>query len=413
MNPDHNPAPPHDGADTLFDANLRSIGMRTAQVPAPSEAQLQSWRTNDSHQPLHLAGESHPRRRPRWLAWGTAMAACIAAGAVILLQPWGNKVEASTIISGLRTKEFGGVNILFDHVVSQGTTIDGLIQMRLKDPISIDRLDDPKAVDANARLGIAYGKFTLTSIDAPTGTPGGVINAEGAITPTSGWMFIRASDAAAKQLAESNPIAAPMAEMAQHGMVLNIGGLDERFFDGLTAMVCPAPATSGGLHTSIQRLPDGHGAVSIGMRLHPAGGESAEQLQRLIGLAKRVLSGKARQGELEQMKSTLQNDFSQHATVQTLGANRYLLTTDLPAAADTSDSSGGTLRVLYEQSGGVLWAELTNMPDAKGTIRIEFDGKEIPAELLAYERLVDTGRTNYLDLRVVMRMFMPPLLRLW
>ncbi len=396
----------HDEADALFDANLRQFGSRIGPVPARSA--------------LTLAGtDAAPttKRRPRWLAWGSAMAACIAAGVVIFSQPWGNSVQASTIISGLRTKEFGGVNILFDHVSSQGTTVDGVVRMRLKDPISIDRLDDPKAMESSARLGVAYGKFTLTSDGGPAGGAPSVIDAEGALTPGSGWMYVRASDAAARQLSEGNPMAGAMVEMAQHGMVLNVGGLDERFFEGLSAMVCPGSAQSGGLHTSVERTPDGHGKVSIGMQLGAPGNPSAEQFRRLIGLARMVLSGKARQSELEQMRSTLQNDFSQKSAVQTLGAGRFLLTTALPgppeAAPGGTGAAGGTLRVLYEQSGGVRWAEMSNMPGATGTIRVEFESEPIDASLLAYERLVQTGTTNYLDLRVVMRMFMPPLLRAW
>jgi hypothetical protein len=416
----NNDTPPthHDEADTFLDANLRSIGARTGPVPAPTESQVKQWRTAPARPALSLTSDPAPiaRRRPRWLAWGTAMAACIAAGAVILLQPLGNKVEASTIISGLRTKQFGGLNIVFDHVASQGTTIDGVVRMRLKEPISIERLDDPKAIESNARLGVAYGKFTLTTSDNPTGGLDSVIDAEGALTPGNGWMYIRASDRAAKELAAGNPMAGAVAGMAQHGMVMNIGGLDERFFEGLNAMVAGGPQSSsaGGLHTSIERDADGHGKVSVGMRLGGQGAPSADQLKRMIGLARMVLSGKARQNELEQMRSMIQNDFAQKATVQTLGAGRFMLTTNLPAPPEEpSATSGGTLRVLYEQSGGVTWAEITSMPNTTGTIRIEFDSDPIDPTLLAYERLVQTGTTNYLDLRVIMRMFMPPLLRSW
>ncbi|HMN39961.1 MAG TPA: hypothetical protein PKE29_03890 [Phycisphaerales bacterium] len=409
MNPheNDNPTPRHDEADALFDANLRAFGTKIGPLPA--------------HAALRLAGTQavapRPARHPRWLAWGSAMAACIAAGAVIFSQPWGNRVEASTIIGGLRTKEFGGVNIVFDRVSSQGTTIDGVVRMRLKDPISIDRLDDPKAIDSNARLGAAYGKFTLTSDPIADGGEPSVIDAEGSLTPASGWMYVRASDGAARQMAEGNPMAGAVAGLAQHGVVLNIGSLDDRFFDGLNAMVCPASRQSsdlGGLHTSVERTADGHGKVSVGLRVPTPGSPSAEQFSRLIGYARMVLSGKARQNELEQMRSMLQNDFAQKATVQTLGAGRFLLTTNLPPPSEGASAvSGGMLRVLYEQSGGVRWAEFSGMPDTAGTIRVEFDSEPIDPSLLGYERLVNTGTTNYLDLRVIMRMFMPPLLRAW
>ncbi len=401
---DHDNPTRHDEADALFDSNLRAFGQKIGPLPSRAALRIAPAETT-----------ARPARRSRWLAWGSAMAACIAAGAVIFSQPWGNTVEASTIIGGLRSKEFGGLNIVFDKVSSEGTTIDGVVRMRLKEPISIDRLDDPRAIDANARLGAAYGRFTLTSTDAAIGGEPSVIDAEGAITPASGWMFIRASDGAARQIAEGNPSAGAVAGLAQHGVVLNIGSLDDRFFDGLNAMVCPAHDHSsihGGLHTSVEQSGDGHGKVSVGMRVGAPGSPSAEQLTRLIGYARMILSGKARQNELEQMRAMLQNDFAQKASVQTLGAGRFLLTTNLPADPHTGSSvHGGTLRVLYEQSGGVRWAEFSNLPDATGLIRVEFDAEPIDPNLLAYERLVQTGTTNYLDLRLIMRMFMPPLLR--
>ena len=58
------------------------------------------------------------------------------------------------------------------------------------------------------------------------------------------------------------------------------------------------------------------------------------------------------------------------------------------------------------------WAEIINMRDTTGTIRIEFDAEEIDPALLQYDRLVETGKTNYLDLRQVMRFFMPVVKRM-
>ena len=66
-----------------------------------------------------------------------------------------------------------------------------------------------------------------------------------------------------------------------------------------------------------------------------------------------------------------------------------------------------TMLALVSLTAGVQWAEFSNMRDATGTVRFDFDSDPIDPALLAYERLVETGKTNYLDLRMVMRMFMP------
>jgi hypothetical protein len=306
-------------------------------------------------------------------------------------------------------------------VSSAGTTIDGTIYLRLKRAISLDRLDEPSVLEPGnpsheGDLGAAYGTFTVTTDDSVKGMAGARIDAEGALTPASGWMYLHTSDATASQLAAANPIAAGIAGMSKHGVIMNIGGLDDRFFDGLNAMMCPACTTSAGggpLHASVDRDADGHGKVSVGLSVGSAEHTpSAEQIKRFMSLARTIISGKARRGELDQMRAMLQDDFAQSARVQSMGNGRHLLSADLtdPQAPDQS----ATLRVLYEESGGVQWAELSNMRGATGAIRFDFVADPIDPSRLSYDRLVQTGTTNYLDLRVITRMFMPPaMVRLW
>jgi hypothetical protein len=419
------------GPDAHLDANLRAIGARMGALPSPSEAQIRSWRGERAADAPALrlseaaGGDSTVRtlrpRRSRWLAAGSAIAACVAIGTAIFLQPWGSTVQASTIINGLRNKTFGGVNLRFDHVSSRGTTVDGMIRVRLDTPVSIETLDDAHALDGKDHFGAAYGKFTITTDDTVPGWAGGRIEAEGALTRGSGWMYLLASDKTVKQLAAAEPRAMGLASMAGTGVLLNIGGVDEPFFEGLHAMMCPGECAGGpmgktGLHASVQTTPDGHGTVSVGMSARVPGepggrnAPSMEQMQRFASLARMLLSGKARQGELDQLKGMIQNDFAQQANVRKLSGGQYLLTADLPdpEAPAGATSPGATLRVCYEEAAGVQWAEIVNMRDTTGTVRIEFfDTDPIDPALLQYGRLVETGKTNYLDLRQVMRFFMP------
>ncbi len=433
MATDHNNTSPH-GPDAALDANLRAIGSRIGPMPAPTAEQICSWRNerDGAHSPrAQLAGaatgtaeladsspysiSSHVPHRSRWLAAGSALAACIAIAAVVIWQP-GATVQASTIINGLRSKTFGGVNIRFDNVASRGTTVDGFMRIRLDQPVSIETLDDADALKDKDHFGAAYGKFTITTDNTVPGWADGHIQAEGALTRGSGWMHILASDKTVKQLAAAEPRAIGLASMASSGVLLNIGGVDEPFFEGLNAIMCPAGCPSGtintpGLHASVKTNPDGHGTVSIGLgaRAPGAAAPSMEQMQRFASLARMLLSGKARQGELDQLKSMIQNDFAQQANVRKLPGGQFLLSADLPdPEAPTGDTTrGATLRVCYEEAAGVQWAEILNMRDTTGTIRIEFDGDAIDPALLQYDRLVETGKTNYLDLRQVMRFLMP------
>jgi hypothetical protein len=425
MNQHDIPPPRRDESDAMLDANLHALGARTGMVPAPSADELRAWRTNgaaaapalrlaesEGAAPARPPHSPHAWRRPRWVTMLTAAAACVAAAVGIFIQPWSSRVEASTIIKSLRAKDFGGMNIRFDHVSSAGTTIDGTIYLRLKRAISLDRLDEPGVLDPEnpgheGDLGAAYATFTVTTDDSVKGMSGARIDAEGALTPASGWMYLHTSDRTATQLSAASPIAAGLATMSQHGVIMNIGGLDDRFFDGLNAMMCPMAQDEGPIRAAVERDADGHGKVSVGMRLGVREhAPSAEQIRRFTSLARTIISGKARKGELDQMRTMLQDDFAQTASVQNLGNGRYLLSAELsdPRAA----GHAATLRSLYEESGGVQWAELSNMHGATGTIRFDFAADPIDPALLSYDRLVQTGTTNYLDLRMVMRMFMRP-----
>lgn len=424
-----NPNTNANSPDAALDANLRAVGSRVGSMPAPMAEQIRSWRGEQTSSPsLRLADsagaassatiDSHvlQPRRSRWLAAGSALAACIAVAAVVIWQP-GATVQASTIMNGLRNKTFGGVNIKFDHVASHGTAVDGFMRVRLDAPVSIDTLDDAHALDGKDHFGAAYGKFTITTDASVPGWADGRIEAEGALTRGSGWMYVQASDTTVKQLAAAEPRAMGLASMAGTGVLLNIGGVDEPFFEGLNAMMCPGACAGGamgksGLHASVNRTPDGHGTVTIGMAARTKNGASAssmDQMQRFASLARTLLSGKARQGELDQLKGMIQNDFAQQANVRRLPGGQFLLTADLPdpEAAAGTNTPGATLRVCYEEAAGVQWAEIVNMRDTTGTIRIEFDADSINPALLQYDRLVETGKTNYLDLRQVMRFFMP------
>ncbi len=414
----------HDERDAHMDANLRAVGAAVGRVPSPSAEQLRAWRENAPSVPALRITESTSTAQPtparptrsRWLAIGSGIAACIAGAAVIFFQPWGSTVQASTIIQKLRTRQFGGLNIRFDHVSSQGMTINGEARMRLKRPVSIDTMDSDRPLADRSNFGAAYGSFTLTSDSSAPSWAGVNIKAEGSLTPGNGWLYVSASDEAVQRIVAADPRAALPATLAAKGVLLDFGAIDDELLEGLHAAICPVEAcvkggSAGEIVGSIDKLPDGRKGVSIDLRAHAGNKHTVEQAQRLAGLARLMLSGKARQGEMDQVRRMLQEDFSQRASVQKMGSGRYRLAAELndPEDPSTDGKPDATLTVMYEESGGVLWAELSSIRDTTGTIRIEFAAPSDPIDpaLLKYDRLVEQGKTNYIDVGMLARMFLP------
>lgn len=425
LNHDHD-----DGADRLIDENLRAAMPRLDAAPRPNAQTVASWRTPAS---LPIA---HAKRRPRlrWWAAGSAVAATIAFTTALLTITAGSSVQAGTIIDQLRQKQIRGVDIALNALSAQGVTVNGHLQMRSRESIRVDQLAERDPFGPE-EFGAMHGTVSITT-DATADFPNASINAEAAFTDHSGWVYLHASDGTIQAMQQQAPQMAFMVQMLRSGLVLNIGAITPELLqrigphdpppevlDDLTdeqiASINNASENfekaTGQAHKRLNAQTDADGqrrvTVSLGMQANDKGSAPVIRVDpgdgRASAAAMRLLNGTARRTELEQLTGFLKNA-NQNATVRDLGAGRYLLTAELtdpanPPAPGTSRRDG-TLTVMYEEHGGVQWAEITDLREASGSIRITFVDNDIDPAQLEYKRLVEPGVTGFIDLSAMLRL---------
>lgn len=428
--------------DRTIDENLRAAAPGLGLPPAPSAEQIASWRTPVAMK-IQEAGEggaggaTHRRPRFRWLAAGSAIAATLAVGTALFMLSAGNAVQASTIIQNLRQKQVRGMNIRIDRVSAEGVTVDGLVRIRSRNPIRVDQLAERDPFGPE-EFGALHGAVTFTTGAGFPDLPDASIRFETAFTDRGGWVFVQASDETADRIAEREPRAAFIAGMARSGVILNIGAITPEMLKSFAPPQPPEGALddlSDDQVDSINQAQDNFGkatgvpmdklvvshddegkrrvTVTLGARANGNGGSPIVRVDSADGLlnsvAGRMLNGTARRGELEELTGYLAKA-NQDAKVKDLGGGKYLLVTELsdplhPAAPGVKPEREATLTIAYEEQGGVQWAEVTNLREATGTIRIDFVDDAIDASLLEYQRLVEPGRTGYLDLNMLKRFF--------
>jgi hypothetical protein len=398
-----------DPSDAHIDAALRDLA---AQVSIPGEERAHA--AAEAPAPIVLA-EARPahRRRSRWLAAGSALAACMAGGALLWTTSGRSEVRAAEILASLRQAQFQGLDIELDGLSAGGATIDGLIRLRLQRPVALEQLADDQdgRTLEDAGFGGVHARLHVTTGPSVEGWANADLNFECAFTPTLGWAYARASDASVDQLVHAYPQAQFFADMARHGLIVNTGPITPDMFTG------GGNAVYGfGIHPD---APDadagGHGAVSIRAHVNgtddpddvhagvqvsvsPRPGAAGPDEATMDRLARAVMTGRAGQRELDEIKNLLLGE-NQRATVENLGGGRYALTADLgePGVAGPDAS----VRVIYEQDAGVRSVEIRPLKDAAGVIRLTMAADPLDAPSLDYQRLVQPGTTGYLDLQAL------------
>lgn len=472
-------------ADRTLDHNLRAIGPTLGLASDPTQELVASFRTEAAEHAsvLRLAGSDDPdaamhRRRPRsrWLAVGSAMAACVAIGTVLFTMSSGSRVEASTILNDLRQRQISGIDLDLNGLGAEGAIIDGTLKLRLKNPVTVDQLDDDKALDA-AGFGAMYAKLGVTTDATVQELPNARFGIEMAFSPDTGWIYLVGDESTAQRIIDAEPRAAFLANMAKSGLLVNIGALDEDLLrqiglsGDLDAEVNAAELNDAEHDARAQAQMTGAGIrlrqqakISIKGDLNELTdeqiaqiNETQEQLDRTTGakksdrlkvsvdsngkrvvkvavgattdgkpqaqvqvkgatddetsrirgmetIARTMLSGTARQGELDQLKTML-TQANTKATVRNLGRGEYELVADL-RDEDSGPGQGASaqLSVRYIEGEGVQWAELSKIEGVAGTVRFAFASDPIDPTLLNSQRLVVAGQTNYFDLRAMMPM---------
>lgn len=409
--------PMNESHDRNFDANLRAMAPNLSIPPALKPEEIAAFRSAAPALRLESADPPPAKRRSRWLAFGSAMAACVAIGAVAFTLATGTRVEASTILANLRARQISGVNLTFNKLSSEGVTLDGVVQMRMLRPIAIDQIADDEGWN-EGDFGAIYTRMEITTAaDAPE-FPNARLNVESAFSPDLGWIHIKSDEQTVNQVTQAIPQVTPFANMTRNGLLLNIGRIDPELFEQLgfpspEDMACPPPPpgassapADGKRSITLSAGASAKGGPNLGVSVD--GSPRSDSEAAIESLARSILSGQARQQELEQLKGYLIKA-NQHATVRNLGGGRYELVADLhDENAPPGAPSKATLTVNYEEQGGVQWAELSNLEHTTGSIRFEFADGQIDPALLNSDRLVVVGQTSYVDLRSILKLFGPP-----
>lgn len=431
--------PPHlhhdhdDAADRLIDENLREVMPRLDVAPTPNAQTVASWRTPAPLTSLPIAGS--PRRsRARWWAAGSAVAATIAFTTALFTITAGSSVQAGTIIDQLRQKRIRGVDISLNALSAEGVTVNGKIQMRSRESIRVDQLAERDPFGPE-EFGAMHGTVSITT-DQTARFPDASITAEAAFTDRSGWVYLHASDTTIQAAQQQAPQMAFMMQMLRSGLVLNIGAITPELLQRIGPHDPPPGAlddltdeqiasinnasenfekATGKPHKRLNAATDADGkrrvSVTLGMQANDKGSAPVIRLDPGEGptgaAAMRLLNGTARRTELEQLIGFLKNT-NQNATVKDLGAGKYMLTAELtdpanPPAAGTTRRDA-TMTVMYEEQGGVQWAEITDLREATGSIRVTFVDNDIDPALLGYKRLVEPGVTGFIDLNAMLRL---------
>lgn len=424
-----------DHHDRSIDENLRAAAPGLDLPAPPSAERIAAWRTPA---PMKMEGRENvaPRRpRFRYLAAGSALAATLAIGTALFMISAGNTVQAGTIIQNLRQKQIRGVNITVNKIAAEGYTIDGMIRIRSKSPIRVDQLAerDPFGPDEFGRL---HANLTISGDASARPFPNSTWRGECAFSEDVGWVFVKMSEGMADAMNTGMPEWAMMTNLSRNGMVLNIGAITPEMLKMLTP---PAPheealrdltdeqiasinnasenfeKATGQPQNRLNSSTDSDGkrrvSVTLGMQANENGAGPIVKVegagQPANAAAMRMLNGTARRAELEQLTAFLKNA-NQNATVKDLGGGKYLLTADLTDPADPpapgTTRRDATLTLAYEEQGGVQWAEITNLREASGSLRVDFVEDDIEPEALNYRRLVVQGQTGYIDLNMMMRM---------
>lgn len=416
--PEHDPQDDHPGqrdhADHLTDVNLRRAAGVLSFGSDADGASLRAAAGTVDRTRVHASGTPRVARRRRgWMAFGSAIAACVAAAAVLVTGQRGTEVQASTILSSLRNMTFGGLDIKFEGVGDDLATIDGLLRLRLKSPISIEDLGSP-ATASKSEFGAMHAALRLrTDVRAPLS--GAEVRLEGALSPSVGWVYAQTDAATAQRVMAYQPRSMIVMKMLQNGLLVNIGpttaNLLGPFLGGKPAVNAQENTLLLHALAFIQR----HDPQAAAQIQHELTRTPTDQERRLDELAIGLLTGRAGPADLELMVKLL-SEVDAKPSVQRLDGNRFLLVTELKAPLQ--DHPDARLRVMYEPSAGVRWIEIEPIaaPDghlesnvaAKGRIRIEPNLTPIEPSDMDSARLITVGRTNFIDAAAMLRILPRP-----
>jgi len=405
MNPNHDPH------DAQLDRNLRAAGRSISLPDAPTAEQAAGWKRAAPVAPASLGlSEGGTRRRVwRFAGVGMAVAASLAFG-VISLWPTGHApVEAKQIFASFTEKLSSAFRVSFENIVADGVHVDGQVIAVFPEP-SGDDSADTTGTGVCAELHVRGDK-------SAEDFAGGDIDLRFALTPGHEWAYLRLNKLPREVLKEGGPVAAIIYGMTHDGLLLKLDGFLEGKLAGLGEHFDLARAFREANHEVRHAMKNVHTEIHSELKKtaecdasNPENEEAAQIARALQELLPKLFSGGATSEDLQTLGSILEQAAGKVTVTPMSDGTTVLEASEFKADEgdeDTEMIARLVLRIVYRPQVGVERAEVLNVGESNGRVRIELGNASLNDTMFDESRLIDGNRTRVLDLGELMKVFGP------
>jgi hypothetical protein len=410
-----------DDLDRQMDENLRLIGEHLAVPPAPDAHQMARWKqapvmTTNPTRGLRagwLRKGVHSMINRRFLTWtgaGSAVAAVLTVGTILLWSGGRKPVEASMIFSSLQTGMANAFAIELDNIGSDGVVVSG----RGVSSFSATDAEEDTNIQLDLRITGQEGA-ELAGLD---------VEIHAAIVDEDKWIYVQTHDV--PEEAASEPIVAWIMQATANGLLLDLTGIEDALADedaaeeeevpsGVVAFQLGGPTQPGSRNMTFDLnfssgsapeadTPEGvivDSSVEIGTEQHDELAEAGEVLHA-------VLTGDATPQQIQQLVSFIESAAGE-VHVQQLGGGVHEMTVsdfdiDELSDADADEIFGVELIVRYHEEEGVDFATFNHVGDYDGSIRIELTNVAIDTDRLDRDYYVEEGVTQLMSVSSILQL---------
>lgn len=424
-----------DAADAATDRNLRRLAQH---VSLPAELEAPAARSAAAVPPRP------PRRRPLLAIFGggTAIAACLAVGAMLVSWPSQPRVEAATILQSLNEALSRAFKLsLEDLPDGQGGTMDGEITLAF----------DPLHAGENAES--IYCEGWQRSDLTPDGSRPIDIRFAFAGLPDQAWLYLRTASIP-QPLLEGSALAQVLVNWARPGVLIDLTGLRTENSKVSTRVATSATSNSDGqlkvisggdvmrvLHDTLgMNKSRGNLRLEVGVQAgsepqegakrsgHPpifsfqlkSGGDDAASsakpdstraaVSNVNQLAARLLHGRAGPGDIKHYFELL-SESAKNVTVEEREPGVHVLVaTDFHFDDDRLNVWLGPdtrYSVVYREGRGVESASVEHIGATNGSIRFETIDFTYDEASHGRRRFTGDGQTHVVDLAALLEAIRP------
>ena len=217
---------PANHADELLDRNLKMIGQHLSLPAEPTAFQRAAWK-----RPLRAALLAPPLNRTTFvqkgvrfmkshlvLAAGSAVAASIALGALLLWPGLSRYVEAALIFQSFRETLSSAMEITLEDVGAEGVHVDGRILL-VENPAKEERTL-PEQITGNC-----YVEVRVKGDEHAEDLPNLDLEVAVSLTPQQQWVYLKIPGLP-RELAQEEPVAAALLVALTHeGLLVDLTGV--------------------------------------------------------------------------------------------------------------------------------------------------------------------------------------------